>query len=228
MTAAIRCRCASPSCAATTSSSTRVPLRSRKATSKRASAKRSITFTTCDSSVLSLRRNLRRAGTLKNRSRTSTSVPAGCADGRGPSTTPPSTTISAPRAVPMAREAMRSRATEPIDGRASPRKPRLRTAARSSSEAILLVAWRCTARGSSAASMPRPSSRIRTSEIPPPSTSTSIRVAPASRLFSTSSLTSEAGRSTTSPAAIWSTSSEGSSRMGMGPRGRGSPEGPEV
>ncbi|XPE37946.1 hypothetical protein ACNKHS_25585 [Shigella flexneri] len=31
----------------------------------------------------------------------------------------------------------------------------------------------------------------------------SMRVAPASRLFSTSSFTTDAGRSTTSPAAIW-------------------------
>ena len=38
---------------------------------------------------------------------------------------------------------------------------------------------------------------------PPLRNSTSIRVAPASRLFSTSSLTTAAGRSMTSPAAIW-------------------------
>ncbi len=44
------------------------------------------------------------------------------------------------------------------------------------------------------------------SRAPPASMSMSMRVAPASRLFSTSSLTTEAGRSMTSPAAIWLTS----------------------
>ncbi len=42
-----------------------------------------------------------------------------------------------------------------------------------------------------------------------------MRSAPASRLFSISSLTTEAGRSTTSPAAIWLTSWAGSWRMRM-------------
>ena len=51
--------------------------------------------------------------------------------------------------------------------------------------------------------IPTPSSRTFTRRAPPPSISTSIRVAPASTLFSTSSLTTDAGRSTASPAAIW-------------------------
>ena len=37
-----------------------------------------------------------------------------------------------------------------------------------------------------------------------------MRVAPASKLFSTSSLTTDAGRSTTSPAAIWLANRAGS------------------
>src|ERR1019366_7428303 len=45
--------------------------------------------------------------------------------------------------------------------------------------------------------------------LPPFSRSTSITVAPASIAFSTSSFTTEAGRSTTSPAAIWLMRSEG-------------------
>ena len=67
----------------------------------------------------------------------------------------------------------------------------------------------CWSRGARArapvrpAAMPVPSSRTRQSSAPPPSTSISIVRAPASRLFSTSSLTTDAGRSTTSPAAIW-------------------------
>src|SRR5436190_14427110 len=40
-------------------------------------------------------------------------------------------------------------------------------------------------------------------------------VAPASRLFSSNSFSTEAGRSTTSPAAIWLTSSSGSTRMAV-------------
>ena len=64
ITVAMRWRRASGVAATGTSSSTRLPWRSRKATSKRLSAKRSTSRTTCDSSVLSVRTNLRRAGTL--------------------------------------------------------------------------------------------------------------------------------------------------------------------
>ena len=58
---------------------------------------------------------------------------------------------------------------------------------------ILLVAWRASASASSSRAMPAPSSRTRQSATPPPSTSISMRRAPASRLFSTSSLTTDAG-----------------------------------
>jgi hypothetical protein len=47
-------------------------------------------------------------------------------------------------------------------------------------------------------------------------TSTRMSVAPASRLFSISSLTADAGRSTTSPAAIWLATSGGRMWMGLG------------
>ena len=87
-------------------------------------------------------------------------------------------------------------------GRASPRNPRVATRSRSDSDAILLVAWRDSARAISWRGMPMPSSRTRISPHPPRSSSTSMRCAPASREFSTSSLTTEAGRSITSPAAI--------------------------
>src|SRR5690606_621719 len=50
--------------------------------------------------------------------------------------------------------------------------------------------------------MPQPSSVTRISALPPLAIATSMRVAPASNAFSTSSLTAEAGRSTTSPAAM--------------------------
>ncbi len=50
--------------------------------------------------------------------------------------------------------------------------------------------------------MPDPSSLTRMSESPPAAVTTSISPAPASSAFSTSSLTTLAGRSTTSPAAM--------------------------
>jgi hypothetical protein len=61
--------------------------------------------------------------------------------------------------------------------------------------------------------MPWPSSVTRISSTPPPSSSISTRVAPASMAFSRTSLTTDAGRSITSPAAIWLTKSVGSGRM---------------
>src|SRR3954471_21147799 len=51
--------------------------------------------------------------------------------------------------------------------------------------------------------MPLPSSETRRRRRPPASTSTSMRRAPASIEFSTNSFATDAGRSTTSPAAIW-------------------------
>jgi hypothetical protein len=112
------------------------------------------------------------------------------------------------------REASAKRLTEAIDGSASPRKPSVATDSRSSSEAILLVAWRDTASGSSSGAMPPPSSRMRIRRTPPSSRSMSTRRAPASSAFSTSSLTTDAGRSTTSPAAIWLMRMSGSWRIG--------------
>ena len=109
---------------------------------------------------------------------------------------------------------MVSRATEPIDGNASPRNPSVRIASRSSS-ASFEVAWRSTARSRSARVMPAPSSVTRISRRPPPSVNTSMRRAPASSAFSTSSLTTLAGRSTTSPAAMRLTIASESWRTGI-------------
>src|SRR5205823_156911 len=60
---------------------------------------------------------------------------------------------------------------------------------------------------------PVPSSVIRMSERPPDWISTVMRFACASREFSTSSFTTLAGRSTTSPAAIWFATCSGNRRM---------------
>lgn len=73
---------------------------------------------------------------------------------------------------------------------------------RSSSFFTLLVAWRKKAFSTSSRAMPVPLSVTRIYRMPPPWISTVTLVAPASTAFSTSSLTIDAGRSTTSPAAI--------------------------
>ena len=66
------------------------------------------------------------------------------------------------------------------------------------------------------ASCRSPSSVTRIRRRPPPSVTISIRVAPASSAFSTSSLTTLAGRSTTSPAAMRLTSGFGKLADGHG------------
>src|SRR5690606_12752976 len=103
-----------------------------------------------------------------------------------------------------------------MDGSASPRKPSVRMSRRSS-PLSLEVACRSTESTRSAGSMPTPSSVTRMSDTPPPEVTTSISRAPASMAFSTSSLTTLAGRSITSPAAIRLTVSGGSCRMATGP-----------
>ena len=165
---------------------------------------------TCAISAASVFRNLRRAGRLKNRSRTSIDVPSGHA-GLG--------TVAAraaldPHLGARGASAVRVRSvkrdTDAMLGSASPRKPSVAMRSRSSARRILLVAWRSTESRASSGSMPSPSSSTRISRLPPASTVMATRVAPASTAFSTSSLTTEAGRSTTSPAAIWLARSAGS------------------
>src|SRR5262245_44842759 len=109
---------------------------------------------------------------------------------------------------------MVSRATAPIEGSASPRNPSVRMSSRSSSGS-LEVAWRSTASARSSRLMPLPSSVTQIARRPPPSVSTSMWVAPASSAFSTSSLTTLAGRSTTSPAAMRLTMPSDSWRTGI-------------
>ena len=111
---------------------------------------------------------------------------------------------------------------EAMAASASPRKPMVPTASSSSSEAILLVAWRLSAKASCSRGRPMPLSSTAIRRTPPASSRTVTWVASASSALSTSSRTTEAGRSTTSPAAIWLISSSGSSRMrrrGAWPRG---------
>ena len=172
-----------------------------------------ISFETCADSAPSDFKNFRRAGTLKKRSSTVMAVPSGAPTAAVRSTAPPATWISVPPGAPRARVRSVKRATEAMLGKASPRKPRVAMAARSSTRRILLVAWRSRLSRASSALMPRPSSSTRSSRLPPYSMVTLMRRASASSEFSTSSFTTEAGRSTTSPAAIWLARSSGSFTM---------------
>jgi hypothetical protein len=66
---------------------------------------------------------LSRAGTLKNRSRTSTRVPRPPAAGVGTPASPPVTSSDQASLIAAVRLVSRSRATAAIEGSASPRKP---------------------------------------------------------------------------------------------------------
>ncbi len=115
----------------------------------------------------------------------------------------------------LPRAGSRWRAARPRRWRRAPRRgsPAWKRAPGPARVAILLVAKRATASGRSSRSMPEPSSATRSRRTPPSDSSTAIDWAPASRLFSSSSLRAEAGRSTTSPAAIWFTNSSGRGRI---------------
>jgi hypothetical protein len=82
----------------------------------------------------------------------------------------------------------------------------------------LEVAWRASASGICSGGMPRPLSVMAMRFTPPSSSRTVICVAPASSAFSSSSLTTADGRSTTSPAAIWEISWSGRAWIGRGVR----------
>ena len=181
-----------------------------KPTSGRAKAWRRTASSACASSVASVLRNLRRAGVLKKSSRTSTVVPT--ARAAADSSPLPASSLKACAACAV-RLVRLSSETEAMAASASPRKPIVDTASRSASEAILLVAWRCSASVNSSAGMPTPSSSTTMLRTPPADRRTLICVARASSALSTSSRTTEAGRSTTSPAAIWLTRWSLSARM---------------
>ena len=183
-------------------------------------ARRLTTSVTAMASARSPRMNFRRAGVAWNRSATSRRVPVSPrpvkAAGFGPSIRPASEYISA-AASPAARLTIRIRLTEAIDGKASPRKPMVwmfrRSTRPSLSGTSFEVACRSSARESSSAVRPQPSSSRVIRFRPPSSIAMAMFRAPASSAFSTSSLTAAAGRSTTSPAAMRLTTSGGSLRI---------------
>ena len=169
----------------------------------------------CPASVAGCLRNFSRAGTLANRCSTVTVVPGGVPCGSR--TSPPAAVrISQPTSSCAGRVSSETWATEEILASASPRNPSVVRWSRSSALLILLVAWRWNNADVSSAAIPQPSSCTRISRRPPSRTSTRISPAPASRLFSISSLTTDAGRSTTSPAAIWFATSAERTLIGIG------------
>ena len=107
-------------------------------------------------------------------------------------------------------------ATNEMDARASPLNPKVDMALRSSNLDSLDVVCRSQRMGRSASRIPHPLSVTCSSLLPPSFTVTTIEVAPASRLFSRISLSADAGRWMTSPAATRLTTSSASRRMGLG------------
>ena len=194
-----------------------MPVMSEKRTFGLPSASRRTTSATACASARSDLRNFSRAGVATKRSRASTRVPTGPAQGATALFAPSSTRSLKPVGAPAVRVRISSRVTEAIEGSASPRKPKVMMAVRSPS-GIFEVACRSTESARSASSMPRPSSVTRMRRRPPASIATSIAPAPASSAFSISSFTAAAGRSTTSPAAMRSTSRGSRRRIGMGAR----------
>ncbi|MDB4297091.1 hypothetical protein N9904_03780, partial [Akkermansiaceae bacterium] len=77
----------------------------------------------CAASVVSAFKNFFRAGTLKNKSRTSMLVPTGQPIALGSCCSPPSTRTSVPSAAPASQVNIVKRATLAILGSASPRNP---------------------------------------------------------------------------------------------------------
>jgi hypothetical protein len=73
---------------------------------------------------------------------------------------PPSTATFVPAPSPVEVVKVKDE-TLAIEGRASPRKPKVLTDSMSLTDRILLVAWRKTARRASSGDMPEPSSRTR-------------------------------------------------------------------
>ena len=190
----------------------------RTETSGRPSAQRRAAWRQAAPSARSLLRNLRRAGVLKNSPRTEMLVPSGAPSGRISIMSPASRLMYVPSAAPCSQVLSSMRETLEMAASASPRKPSVSMRSSPRSSASLLVAWRRKATPASSALIPQPSSVTRISSAPPPENSTVMFLAPASTAFSASSLTADAGRSTTSPAAMRSaTWGESMFILGIGP-----------
>ena len=184
--------------------------RRRSETSGLPSAQCSAAAAQAEASARSLFKNFSLAGVLKKISRTVMLVPSGQPQGTMSTISPACTVTATPSAAPFSRVTSSTRLTADIAARASPRKPIVPMASRPFSSRSLLVAWRRKATPASSGLMPQPSSVTRMKVAPPFLNSTLIFPAPASSAFSTSSFITDAGLSTTSPAAIMSATSGGS------------------
>ena len=153
-------------------------------------------------SVFSVFKNFLRAGVLKKRCFISTMVPGGAPASDTLDNFPPVISIRVPISLSACLDTKVNLETEAMDGSASPLNPNVEIENKSSFEYIFEVAYRSIASMASSRDRPEPLSLMRIRDLPPFSISTEIRSAPASMLFSTSSLTTETGRWTTSPAAI--------------------------
>ena len=161
-------------------------------------------------SVSSDLRNFLRAGTLKKRFLTVNDVPAAHCTGSCRSTFDAAISISVPTSSVTLRVRTSTCATAAIEARASPLKPMVCSAKRSLASRIFDVACRSNAMRASLPDIPLPLSITCIDVRPAPLMMTLTCVAPASIEFSTSSLTTEAGRCITSPAAIWFATASGS------------------
>ena len=153
-------------------------------------------------SALSFFKYLSLAGVLKKRFFTIIVVPSGQPAASKDTVFPASSSTLVPVSASLSFVVSSTRLTEDMAARASPRKPRVAIASSPRSSRSLLVAWRRKAIFASSGAIPQPLSVTRMKDIPPPCISTVTLFAPASIEFSQSSFTTEAGRSTTSPAAI--------------------------
>ena len=158
--------------------------------------------------------NFLRAGKLANNRRTVIVVPAPAPASPAETVSPSDTSTRAPCGLSGVLETSVTWETAAMLGSASPRNPRVDIASRSGTSVSLLVANRSKASAASSEAIPDPLSATLISSSPPATMAILISVLPASSEFSTSSLTTEAGRSMTSPAAILDETSWGSSRMG--------------
>ena len=191
----------------------RSPVVNAKPTSGCAIASR---LTTSDTAMFSERsdfRNLRRAGVAENRSRTSTREPA--IQRRRSDRLLAAAIDDDFEAVACA---VLARGDRQVADRADRRERLAAKPERSGCRAgrrLAVSMWRGARRRDRgwSRSIPWPSSVTRMSDRPPAAVTMSISRAPASMAFSTSSLTTLAGRSITSPAAMRLTVSAGSWRM---------------
>ena len=158
-------------------------------------------------------RKFRLAGMLKNRFLTATEVPSEVETTSSDLSLLPSILTAVPKDSPLNLVFNSIWAMAAILAKASPRNPLVLRQNKSSAVVILEVAWRSKQSRASEAPIPIPLSITWTSVLPEFLMMSLIWEAPASMAFSSNSFTTEAGRWTTSPAAIWLATWSGRSWM---------------